>query len=302
METKIGFIGLGEAGTVIAKGLVAEGGGPLTAYDIALEDPATRPDLENRAARAGVALCPDLRSLADCCNVLVSAVVGAVAVDVARRASAHLGPEHFYLDLNSVSPETKRQIGAVVEASGARFVEAAVMTNVPRAGHGVPMLLCGDAAPQLISMLAPLGMNLTDFGREIGRASAAKMFRSLVVKGLEALLLECVMSASRYGVAREVLEYVGSGYPGLDWNALADNLLTRTALHGTRRAHELDEVADTLKAMGIEPFMARAGAARLKQAAGTGIEERFAKAPPSGYAEVVAAIEAAGSEKNRRED
>lgn len=295
MELSIGFIGLGEAGSAIARGLVDAGAGTVRAYDIAVESPARRRELESRAESAGVVLCPGLAALAGQSRILMCTVVGSVAVDVAESVCPFLTPDHVYLDLNSVSPEKKRRIAAVIGAAGGRFIEAAVMTNVPKFGHRVPMLLCGDAAPELIGKLAPLGMVLEDFGAEIGRASAAKMFRSLVVKGMEALLLEATMAAARYDVAKEVLDYVTMGYAGLDWNALADNLLTRTALHGTRRAHELLEVAETLEDMGIEPLMASAGAERIRRAADAGLEARFRERPPENYLQVVKAIEAAGT-------
>jgi 3-hydroxyisobutyrate dehydrogenase-like beta-hydroxyacid dehydrogenase len=295
VELSIGFIGLGEAGSAIARGLVDAGAGTVRAYDIAVESPARRRELESRAESAGVVLCPGLAALAGQSRILMCTVVGSVAVDVAESVCPFLTPDHVYLDLNSVSPEKKRRIAAVIGAAGGRFIEAAVMTNVPKFGHRVPMLLCGDAAPELIGKLAPLGMVLEDFGAEIGRASAAKMFRSLVVKGMEALLLEATMAAARYDVAKEVLDYVTMGYAGLDWNALADNLLTRTALHGTRRAHELLEVAETLEDMGIEPLMASAGAERIRRAADAGLEARFRERPPENYLQVVKAIEAAGT-------
>jgi 3-hydroxyisobutyrate dehydrogenase-like beta-hydroxyacid dehydrogenase len=287
----IGFIGLGEAGTVIAKGLRESGAPRVLAYDVALENDEARVALERRAADAGVELRANLQSLVEESDTVISAVVCSEAVAAAEAAAPHLRADHLYVDLNSVSPDTKRHIAAVVTDAGARFVEAAVMANVPRLGHGVPMLLCGEAVADVIETLAPLGMALEDFGREIGRASAVKMFRSLVVKGLEALFLECVLASSRYGVAKEVLDYVTVGYPGLDWNQLADNLLTRTALHGTRRAHELGEVADTLAGMGIDPLMARAGSERLMRAARLGLDAQFRETPPAGYADVVRAIE-----------
>src|SRR3546814_7936676 len=100
------------------------------------------------------------------------------------------------------------------------------------------MLLCGEAAGEVIAELAPYGMNLEDFGTEIGRATATKMFRSIVVKGLEALFLECVLASSRYGVTERVFESLAVGYPGLDWDRLAHYLIGRRALHGERRSEE----------------------------------------------------------------
>ncbi len=119
------------------------------------------------------------------------------------------------------------------------------------------------------------------------------MFRSIMVKGLEALFVECALASSRYGVTERVLEFVGVGYPGIDWNELANYLLRRTAIHGERRAHEMFEVAATLKAMDIEPIMARAAAERLQKCAALGLKSKFGGRAPASYHSVIRAIEQA---------
>ena len=291
MMDAIGFIGFGEVGRLLARGLADAGAPPVFAWDVELDDPARRDRVMARAAAAGATICASYDELARSAGLLISAVVSSAAVRAARNAAPHLGPQHIYLDLNSTSPQVKQEVGRVVEATGARFVEGAVMAAVPSLGLKVPMLLCGPAAGEVVARLAPYGMNLEDFGPEIGRASATKMFRSVVVKGLEALLLECALGAERYGVTERVLAYVGDGYPGLDWNRLAHFLLGRTAIHGERRGHEMLEVADTLRALGIEPLMAKAAAERLLEAASHGLKHRFEDAPPEDYHEVIRAMQ-----------
>jgi 3-hydroxyisobutyrate dehydrogenase-like beta-hydroxyacid dehydrogenase len=286
----IGFIGFGEVGRLFARGLADAGGPPVFAWDIELEDPARRDRVASRAKAAGATVCSGPAELARNAGLLVSVVVSSAAVSAARNLAPHVGPEHIYLDLNSTSPQVKQEIARVVDASGARFVEGAVMAAVPSLGMKVPILLCGKAAGELVARLAPYGMNLEDFGPEIGRATATKMFRSVVVKGLEALLLECALGAERYGVTERVLDYVEAGYPGLNWNRLAHFLLGRTAIHGERRGHEMLEVADTLRALGIEPFMSEAAARRLLDAASHDLKRRFEDAPPADYHEVIRAI------------
>ena len=298
VSMKIGFVGFGEAGSAIAKGLVSSGVENVYAYDIALHSAAQRDAMARRAEEAGVTIAESLQDLAGQSDIILSTVVSTVARKVAEEITPHLRPDHYFVDLNSTSPAVKQDIGSVITATGARFVEAAVMTAVEGKGHKVPLLLCGEAAADLIALLAPLGMNLEYFGTEIGRASATKMFRSIVVKGLEALFLECVLAASRYGVAERVLEFVGEGYPGIDWNELATVLIGRTAIHGERRAHEMEEVANTLLAMGIEPFMAEAAAKRIAHC-GRGLKTRFGSDAPKDYHVVMEAIAARDSAVSR---
>lgn len=289
MGVAVGFIGLGEAGSHIAKGLRAAGVAPIFAYDVALDSPERRTLLQTRAAEGKVVLCKSLEDLARCSEVIFSTVVSSVAVEAARQIVPYLNGGHYFLDLNSTSPATKQEVAALIAPSGARFVEGAVMAAVPPLGHRVPILVCGEAAPALIARLSSYGMQLENFGPQIGRATATKMFRSIIVKGLEALFLECVMAASRYGVADKVLESVRVGYPGLDWKALANYLIGRTAIHGERRAHEMEEVARTLQSMGIEPIMADAAARRI--ASFGGLKARFGDQAPESYNEVMRAID-----------
>lgn len=286
---RIGFIGFGEAADCICRGLIGEGVTGISAFDVR---PRPTPD--------GVELATSLEGLLGQCDVVFAAVTSAVALDVANEAAPHLSNRHLYVDINSVSPETKIRIGEVISAAGARYVEAAVMAGVPAYGHKVPMLLAGEAASGLIALMAPLGMVMEDFGPQLGRAAAAKMFRSVMVKGLEALFQECLLGAERYGVAEKVLDSIGDGYPGLDWNELANHLIGRTALHGERRTHEMEEVAETLKSMGIEPLMSEAAAKRIAWAAGFGLKEKFSGRAPESYREVLEVIDPPGNTKDKK--
>jgi 3-hydroxyisobutyrate dehydrogenase-like beta-hydroxyacid dehydrogenase len=275
-DQAIGFIGFGEAAALIAEGLVGAGATRITAFDV-------RP----RPAQAGVAMAAGMEDLFGRSDIVFAAVTSAVALAVATEAAPFLSGRHLYVDINSVSPDSKIAIGKIVADAGGRFVEAAVMAGVPGYGHTVPMLLSGEAAPELIAAMAPLGMVLEDFGPQLGRAAAAKMFRSVMIKGMEALFQECILGAERYGVSKKVLDSIGDGYPGIDWDELASHLIGRTAIHGERRAHEMEEVAATLKAMGIEPMMSDAAARRLHWAAAKGLAEKFKGVAPESYHQVM---------------
>jgi 3-hydroxyisobutyrate dehydrogenase-like beta-hydroxyacid dehydrogenase len=169
----------------------------------------------------------------------------------------------IFLDINSCSPATKRSNAAAVQSSGADYVEAAVMAPVPPQRLKVPMLLGGRRAAELAPVLRALGMNATFIAAEIGVASAVKMCRSVVIKGLEALAVESMLAARRYGAEKEVLASLQGTFPQMGWqDKLPDYLISRVAEHGRRRAAEMREVAHTLEGVGIEPTMALATAAR----------------------------------------
>jgi 3-hydroxyisobutyrate dehydrogenase len=290
---KIGFIGFGEAGYAIAEGLNGEGPNDLFACDVGANSPEIGDKIRNHAKKAGVVLVDSLEELADKSDVIFSVVVANVALQVAEDVASYLNPRHIYVDLNSTSPAIQQQVGEVISQAGADFVEAAVMAAVPKHGHRVPMLLGGKAAPKFVGLMGRSGMNLEILSESVGSASAVKMSRSIIIKGLEALILECLLAAGSYGVEQRVLDSLGESFPGLDWSKLADYLMSRNAMHGERRAHEMEEAARTLEAMGVEPIMSGAAAQRLLWSAGLGLKDHFSdQRPPKTYHEVLRAVRA----------
>ena len=178
----------------------------------------------------------------------------------------------------------------MIETSGARYVELAVMATVPGYAHKVPMLLAGAAAEELVGLLSPFGMDMEAVGTGIGEASSIKMFRSVMVKGWEALFVEALSAAELAGVGERVLASLSESYPGLDWPKLASYHVSRVALQGKRRAAEMREVVATLEDLGIEPLMATATAERMDRAVDTGVRERFPDGSPEDYRILVAAM------------
>lgn len=271
--TSIGFIGFGEAASAMAKDLRDGGAEHVFAYDRLLDDDASRQLVVERMDGAGVQHCPTLAKLLQSTEVVLSLVVASAAVDVAEACGNDLGPQHLYVDMNSTSPATKQRVHATVDPTGARFAEVAIMGAVPPTGIRTPMLVGGPAAEQLARLLAPFGTRMDVVGIEVGQASATKMVRSAVVKGLEALLDEATEAAATFGVERAVLESIERSFGDKDWVELARYLAGRTKAHGARRAAELREVARALSDLGVEPVMASAAAERLSRAAGRADED-----------------------------
>lgn len=293
MATRFAFIGFGEAGRLVSTGLLGAGAGPIRAYDILFPSNVEGPRLRAAAEAAGVAVAADHGDAVRGAEVVVSTVTSKQAVVAARQAAPHLAPGQVYLDFNSCSPMLKRAAAEAVEASGAHFVEAAVMANVPGHGHKVPMLLAGEKAADLAALLTPLGMRVEAIGTRIGEASAIKMYRSVVMKGLDALFVECLTAAEAAGVSERVLASLNESMPGLDWEKLAGYHLSRVALHAKRRADEMDEVAETLEEAGFAPTMACAIAEVLRRCADSGVKERMGETPPEDYRAFVRALRGA---------
>jgi len=289
---RIGFVGFGEAASCFARGFRGEGVPGFVAYDIAWQDAELSPRMRARAEETGTELLASPADVAARADVIFSAVTCAATVEAAAAIAPHLGPRHVYLDINSSSPMAKQEVERLLAASGARFVECAVMSNVPPHLHKVPIILGGAAAHEVMALLAPLGMRLEVMSARIGEASAVKMFRSILMKGLEGLFFECILAASRFGVVDRVLESVQETMPGLDWAERANYFLPRTVEHALRRAHEMEEVTETLKQMGLDHTMAEAAAHKLHWVHDQQLKAAVAALPRKGFAEVVAAYEA----------
>ena len=190
--------------------------------------------------------------------IVVSAVTAAAAGEVAQAAARYLRPGQIFFDINSASPGTKQAAARAVEAAGAHFVEGAVMAAVAGPGLKVPILAGGPAAGRAAAILNPLGMNLTPVATEIGRASATKLARSIVMKGIEAALVECAAAARRWDVEAEVLASLQATYPGIDWKKQVARAGERVARHGIRRAEEMREAGAMLQELGLDPGLCRA--------------------------------------------
>jgi 3-hydroxyisobutyrate dehydrogenase-like beta-hydroxyacid dehydrogenase len=288
----LGFVGFGEAAFHLAKGLREAGVKRTVAFDIHMHTPGLGEKIQQRAKETQTSLVEFSAALA-ATDVIISAVTADQAADAAKQAAPYLTSRHIYADLNSVSPRTKEKVAEIITRSGAHFVEIAVMGPIPPKLHKTPMLLGGAFASEFQEMFAPYGMRLDVVSTDqIGRAAAVKMFRSVIYKGLEALIFECVLGASQYGAEPRVFASLAENFPGIDWKQLADYMVGRVVVHGERRAREMYEVARTLEELGIEPMMAAATVRRMDWAADLNLRDAFAGGFPQTYQQVLDAMSA----------
>ncbi len=253
----IGIVGYGEVGKIFSAGL-KERVHAIAAWDLKFAVASTKEAELAHAARSGVQACASMQDLCAQADFIVSAVTASNTLAVAQEAAQHIRPGTIFLDLNSASPGTKQQAAKLIDAAGGRYVEAGVMTSVPPYGIRVPMLLGGAAAQELAEMLNRFGMSAKAVALEIGVASAIKMCRSVMIKGLEALVIESYATARKYGVENHMIPTLQETFPSIDWEAQGAYFFSRVAQHGKRRAEEMREAANTVREAGFEPWMAAA--------------------------------------------
>ncbi len=256
----VALIGYGEVGRILAEDLRTRGVA-VSAYDLKLDSGQGQP-LREHAAAQGVVLGAAHAQAVHGADLVVSAVTASQAVAVAEACAPALKPGCFFLDFNSASPGAKCRAAGIVAGAGARYVEGAVMTSIPPYRIKVPLLLGGPHALALQPLLAELGFAPKVASDKLGVASATKMCRSVMIKGLEAMVIESFATARAYGVEDAVLASLKETFPGIDWEKQASYFFQRVIEHGRRRSEEVREVAETVREIGLVPWSAEGTAER----------------------------------------
>ena len=257
----IGLVGYGEVGRIMAEDLRSGAVRGLLAYDSKLGGEQEAP-LRRHAAALDVELAASHGALAARADLIISAVTASQTLAAAERCAETLRAGTWFLDVNSASPGTKIAAAACISAAGGRYVEGAVMTSVPPHRLRVPLLLGGPHAAALAPLLKTLGFAPSVASARLGVASATKMCRSVMIKGLEAMVIESFTAARAYGVEEQVLASLVETFPGMDWEKQASYFFQRVIEHGRRRAEEMREAALTVREAGLEAWSASATAER----------------------------------------
>lgn len=261
----------------------------VRAFDRKTADPALRAAKRADYARFGVTGCESGSEALEGAGAVLSLVTADQALAAAKAASRTIGPGALYFDLNSVAPETKRAAAAAIEAAGARYLDVAVLSPVRPLLHRAPLLVSGPAAEAGAAALRAIGFASVEVATgPVGAASAIKMIRSVMIKGIEALSAECMLAAHAAGVADAVIASLDASWPGADWRRRADYNLDRMLVHGLRRAAEMEEVVKTLESLGTGAALSRATVERQRA-----LGQLALAPPPEGLPAKVAAILAA---------
>ena len=285
---RISFIGFGEAGQAIACGLRESGIEQIAAWDI-LFPQADGAKLKAAGEKAGVRLASSAADAVGNTDMIISAVTAASSLEAARSAAPHLSANPYYLDINSVSPGRKQATAELLDGK-ARYVDVAVIAPIHPKRHQTPLLISGPHAQAVSPLLEELEMKLKIIPGDTGQAAAIKMIRSVMIKGMEALTLECYLAASRAGLLDEVLVSMTNNYPGLDFEQMGDYNIERMASHGERRAAEMEESAVTLRELGLEPLMVEATVKRQREMGALGKTESVRATLDDGRKAMLAAI------------
>jgi len=279
----IGLVGYGEVGRILAEDLRTAGVENVLAYDIKFGTDADAPLLAH-AAQHGVRPMTSHEFLARAADLVVSAVTASQTVAAAAACAPGMKAGAWFLDFNSASPGAKIDAARLIDTAGGRYVEGAVMTSVPPHRIRVPLLLGGSGAAELAPLLDRLGFAAKVASDKLGVASATKMCRSVMIKGLEAMVIESFTAARAYGVEDAVVASLYETFPGIDWEKQGAYFFQRVIEHGRRRAEEMREVAQTVREVGLEPYSAAGSAERDAWMAAQGDAGVFGRRDGGGFA------------------
>jgi 3-hydroxyisobutyrate dehydrogenase-like beta-hydroxyacid dehydrogenase len=257
----VGLVGYGEVGRILAEDLCRQDV-KVMAFDVKLRSDEAGGPLRDHANHHGVRLTASHAELAAQSDLVVSAVTASQAVSVAEACAGTVKRGAWFFDFNSASPGAKQRAAALIDGGGGRYVEGAVMTSIPPYRIRVPLLLGGKDAGELAPLIGALGFNARVASEKLGVASAVKMCRSVMIKGLEAMVIESFTTARAYGVEDAVLASLKETFPGIDWEKQGAYFFQRVIEHGRRRSEEVREVAETVREIGLEPWSSQGTAER----------------------------------------
>jgi 3-hydroxyisobutyrate dehydrogenase-like beta-hydroxyacid dehydrogenase len=246
----IAILGIGEAGGALAGDLIAKGV-RVRGWD---PEPRNLPQELEFAANN-----PEATTSAD---IVLSVNWASVAVEVATEVAPVLQPNQLYADLNTAAPQLKRELATIIEQGGAPFVDAALMDPILPKGLGTPVYASGSGAEQFTKKMAPLGMPVTYLNREAGNAATHKLVRSIMYKGVAAVIMECLEAAEALNMteyARAQMLKIISDEP------MIDRFVSGSIKHASRRVHEMEAVVEMLNSIGVSAYTSQAAVQRLKE-------------------------------------
>lgn len=275
----VGFVGFGAVAATFAKPMI-EHGAQVSAYDLLLDSQGGREILQRRAQTEGVQFRP-LPEVAGRASYVLSTVTTRVARQVAQACVPYLRPGQVYVDLNSTTPAAKVEMAAIIGPTGAQFVEGAILGAVGATGAATRILLGGAMGPPAAQALARLGLNVEHYSAEIGKASQFKALRSIFSKGLEALLIECLVAGRRAGIEADLWDEAVGLMTHHPFDRTAANWIETHAVAYERRYHEMVQVAQVMREIGVEPVMTAATIAFFERSQALGLGEAFPEKPAS---------------------
>lgn len=283
----IGFIGFGEAGLEMAKGLISEGMEGIRAYDPILQSDGENNVLKDVMSSHGIVPCFHAEDVMKSVSIILSAVPAQFALAACESVQDKLNQAHLFVDVSASPPKVKQQIAEKVGNAGGLFVDAAMLGPLTVNQHKVPMLISGSGAEKFESLMKPYGMNISVISEQAGDASSIKLMRSIFMKGTATLLVEVLEASRRLKVEDKVLQSIQKTIEDVPFEKLVNQLVTGTSIHSKRRSVELEGSLEILDQLNLNNEMTKASKNKLEYLTMLNIKEYFASKRPKTWQELL---------------
>lgn len=287
--TVFAFIGFGELGSSLAESLSRSDSNVVRAYTRPRRAAAAA--LDARLSRARAQLSSSLEHALQDATAVLSVVPASASREMAQRSAPLLARGAYYVDLTASAVAEKQAAAAIVGETGALYVDGAVLGTVATSGAQVPIVVSGPGAAGWRALVELHGLVVDVLDAPAGHATLLKLLRSVYMKGRDALIVEMMLAARRYGLEERVAESIQGPGEVVPFPALAERVLCALAVHAPRRAEELLASSEVVRASGIEPVMSYAGAEVLRSLAQLELRESWGGERPSSAREVLETID-----------
>ena len=241
----IAVLGLGEAGSIFANELAAMG------ITVSAWDPSPI-----RKLHENIRFAKSNRDAAKEADIILSVNLSAVSEVVAKEVLPVLTDKKIYADMNTSSPQQKIAIEHLLQSSGVQFVDMAIMAPVPPKGIKTSFLISGNGAALLKEQLDKYDLNIELLSNKTGDASTRKLLRSIVYKGIAAVICEAIEAGKAFELEQYIREQISSVIGGN--NALIDRFIEGSKTHAERRIHEMEAVVQMLEEKKMQSIMSGA--------------------------------------------
>lgn len=244
-KLKIAILGLGEAGSHFANDLVKLGvnvigydPNPLRKIDASIELKSSNAEAIKNA------------------DIIFSANLSSVSIEIAEELAGVLEPHQFFCEMNTSGPEKKKKIAEILKSSEVKVIDLAIMAPVPPKGIFTPLLASGEYAGEFLEKVKVLNLDLKILeNSQIGEAAARKLLRSIVYKGIAAVVCEAMEAGEAFGMETYIRGQISSLIGGN--NEIIDRFVEGSRTHAVRRMHEMEAVIEMLEGQGVEPIVTR---------------------------------------------
>jgi 3-hydroxyisobutyrate dehydrogenase-like beta-hydroxyacid dehydrogenase len=286
----LGFIGFGEAAFELASGLNEQGIEKMKAYDPLWNVPEYSELVRSRAEESHVTIVESSEEVLVDVEAVIVAVPADKALEVSAQLMSHLKNGSVYIDVSAANPDVKKQISSNINKCGGKFVDAAMMGPLPVYKHKVPILASGDGTDVFIEMMSLFGMNIEKVSEMPGEATAAKLIRSIYMKGIVGLYIELLEAAHHFNVEKLVIDSLSETINGREFEETMNRLVTGTALHATRRSIELGGTIDMLESANLDSSMSKVAKAKIEKLGLLNLKEKYHGEKPEHWRQVIEAF------------